>query len=218
VNLRGTRVVVTGGARGLGLAIARVLLARGARVVLVNNAGVVFGGPFDELPLAKHLTTVAVNLSGVIAVTYAFLPHLETRPRAAVLNISSASAYVAVPYATSYAASKTGVVGFSESLDEEMKERKLPHVRISVLCPNFISTGMFEGARNALGTWTLTPEGVAEVAAQMLESGEARRILPWTAAVLMAGFGWLPRPIYHTIARWFGVARSMADWRGRPTP
>ncbi len=262
MELRGARVVVTGGARGLGLAIARALLSRGARVVLldrdeaeldravaalgphvvrhrlavtdpaaivavrdeiladgpvdalVNNAGVVFGGPFEELPLAKHLTTVAVNLSGVIAVTYAFLPHLETRPRAAVLNISSASAYVAVPYATSYAASKAGVVGFSESLDEEMKERKLPHVRISVLCPNFISTGMFEGARNALGTWTLTPEGVAEVAAGMLESGEARRILPWTAALLMAGFGWLPRPVYHVIARWFGVARSMASWKG----
>ena len=58
-------------------------------------------------------------------------------------------------------------------------------------------------------------ESVAEVGVRMMETGAARRILPWTAAVLMAGFGWLPRPVYHTIARWFGVARSMAHWKGR---
>src|SRR5262245_11973694 len=44
--------------------------------VLVNNAGLVFGGAFLELPVEKHLTTYRVNTLGVVAMTHAFLPDL----------------------------------------------------------------------------------------------------------------------------------------------
>lgn len=263
MNLHGVRVVITGGARGFGLAFARLLLQRGARVVLcdrdeaeldravaelgpqvvrhrldvtdpeavlrvrdeiladgpvdvlINNAGVVFGGTFAEVPVAKHLATFNVNLGGVVAMTHAFLPHLESRPRAAILNVASASAFIALPYGTTYAASKWGVLGLSESLDQEMKERGKGHVVVSVLCPSYASTGLFDGASAALGTWILTPEQVAEAGVRMIERGTARKVLPWTAAVLLTGFGWIPRPLFHTIARWFGVSRSMAKWKGR---
>ena len=262
MNLPGTRVVITGGARGFGLALARAFLAKGARVVLtdrdeaeldravaalgpqvvghrldvtdpaavvavrdeiladgpvdvlVNNAGVVFGGAFAEVPLAKHLATFNVNMGGLVAMTHAFLPHLESRPAATVLNISSASAFVALPYGSTYAASKWGVLGLSESLDEEMKERGKRHVRVLALCPSYAATGLFEGATSALGTWMLTPEGVATAGVQMVERGTARAVLPWTAAVLLTGFGWIPRPLFHMIARVFGVSRSMAGWKG----
>ena len=185
MNLTNTRVVITGGARGLGLAFARAFLARGARIVLldrdeaeldhvvaalgphvvghrldvtdavavtklrdeiladgpvdvlVNNAGVVFGGAFGAVPVAKHLTTFNVNLGGLVAMTHAFLPHLESRPRAAILNISSASAFVALPYGSSYAASKSAVLNFSEALAEELRDRGQRHVTVSALCPNF---------------------------------------------------------------------------------
>jgi short-subunit dehydrogenase len=263
VKLTGARVIVTGGARGFGLAFARAFLARGARVVLldrdeaeldravaelgpqvvrhrldvtdpeavlrvrdeiladgpvdvlVNNAGVVYGGPFPELPLARHLATLHVNVDGVVTLTHAFLPHLETRPRAAILNVASASAFIALPYATTYAASKWAVLGFSESLNEELKERGRSHVKVSALCPSYASTGLFDGARAALGTWILTPEQVADAGVRMVERGTARQVLPWTAAGLVIGFGWIPRPLFHTIARWFGVSRSMSQWRGR---
>lgn len=262
MNLTNTRVVITGGARGLGLAFVRVFLARGARVVLldkdeaeldravsalgphvvghrldvtdaaavlalrdeiladgpvdvlVNNAGVVFGGAFGAVPLSRHLTTFNVNVGGLVAMTHAFLPHLESRPHAAILNVSSASAFVALPYGSSYAASKAAVLSFSEALSEELRDRGLRHVTVSALCPNFISTGMFDGAKSAAGTWMLTPEGVAEAGVRMIEWGAARKVMPWTAAVLLTGFGWLPRPIFHAISRLFGVSRSMASWRG----
>ena len=262
MNLHGARVVITGGARGLGLALAQEFRARGARVVLldrdeaeldravamlgpqvvghrldvtdpaavlkardeiladgpvdvlVNNAGVVHGGAFAEVPVARHLATFNVNLGGLVAVTHAFLPHLESRPRAAVLNISSASAFVALPWASSYAASKWGVLGLSEALDQELKERGKRHVRVSVLCPSYITTGLFEGATPAAGTWLLTPESVAATGVRMVERGTARKVVPWTAAVLLTGFGWIPRPMFHAIARLFGVSRSMSGWRG----
>ncbi len=262
MDLRNTRVVITGGARGLGLALARAFLAKGARVVLldkdeaeldravtalgphvvghrldvtdptaiisvrdeiladgpvdvlVNNAGVVFGGGFSAVSVAKHLTTFDVNIGGPVAVTHAFLSHLESRPRSAILNIASASAFVALPYGSTYAASKWAVLGFSEALSEELRDRGQRHVTVSALCPNYIATGMFDGAASAAGTWMLTPEAVAVAGVQMVERGTTRRVMPWTAAVLLIGFGWLPRPIFHAVGRLFGVSRSMAAWKG----
>lgn len=95
-----------------------------------------------------------------------------------------------------------------------MKERGQHHVRVSALCPSYVSTGLFAGATSALGTWMLTPETVADAGVRMVERGTARKVLPWTAALLLTGFGWIPRPIFHQIARLFGVSRSMMGWKG----
>src|SRR5207237_4715652 len=91
---------------------ARLHAEHGPVDVLVNNAGVVFGGAFLDVPLARHLATVGVNLSGVLAVTHAFLPDLIGRPAGHVVNIASASAVLALPLAVSYAATKWAVLGF----------------------------------------------------------------------------------------------------------
>src|SRR5262245_1654473 len=58
----------------------RVLSERGPPDVLVNNAGTVFGGAFLDVPADRHATTLAVNLTGLVAVTHAFLPDLIARP------------------------------------------------------------------------------------------------------------------------------------------
>ena len=54
----------------------QVHAAGGPIDVLVNNAGIVAGGPFLDVPLDQHLATVAINLNGLLAVTHAFLPDL----------------------------------------------------------------------------------------------------------------------------------------------
>ena len=108
---------------------SRILADRWPIDVLVNNAGVVFGGPFLDVPFDRHVTTMAVNLTGVLAVTHAFLPDLIARPEARLVNIVSASAIVALPRAASYAATKWGVLGFTESLREELRVAGNGHVR-----------------------------------------------------------------------------------------
>src|SRR5262245_22535729 len=164
-TLSGTRALVTGGASGIGKAIAdrfagagaevvlvdlneaalretaaaferagrrvrtyvldvteisrivglRETIARGAgRIdVLVNNAGLVFGGAFLEVPLEKHLTTYRVNTLGLVAMTHAFLPDLIAAPDAHVVNVASASGLVGLPFGATYASSKWAVLGFS---------------------------------------------------------------------------------------------------------
>jgi short-subunit dehydrogenase len=187
---------------------------RGPIDVLANNAGIVIGGPFLDVPLERHVNTVAVNLTGVLTVTHTFLPDLLSRPEARVVNIASASAIVALPLAASYAATKWAVLGFSESLREELKQAGHRHVQVSAVCPSYISTGLFDGAKPPLLTKALTPEYVARAVRRAAERGTEFVLLPRSIRLLYAVAGVLPRPLYRQLCRLLGVSASMTGWRG----
>jgi uncharacterized oxidoreductase len=85
--------------------------------VLVNNAGIMVPENLLDpasLPIAED--HVATNLLGTIRMTYAFLPHLVTRDDAAILNVTSALAFVPWPVTPTYSATKAALHSFSESL------------------------------------------------------------------------------------------------------
>jgi NAD(P)-dependent dehydrogenase (short-subunit alcohol dehydrogenase family) len=182
--------------------------------VLVNNAGVVFGGPFLSVPLERHRRTVAINLDGVLTLTHAFLGDLISRSEARIVNIASAAAVLPLPFATSYAASKWGVLGFTESLREELWRDGHRHVRITAICPSYISTGLFDGARPARLTSLLTPESVARSVRWATERGTSFVMLPRTAGLLYSVLRLLPRSMFVRVGRWLGVSKSMVNWRG----
>ena len=140
----------------------RILTERGPIDVLVNNAGVVFGGGFLDVPAQRHRLTIDINLGGILTATHGFLADLLARPEGYVVNIVSASAVIALPYATSYAASKAAALSFSDSLREELRLMGRRTVRIMAVCPSYISTGLFDGARTPLLTWLLQPDFVAQ--------------------------------------------------------
>src|SRR5262249_60568884 len=103
---------------------------------VVNNAGLAMIGPFAEAPEAEWEHMIALNLTAVLAVTQAALPHLvraaQDSPRrvADVVNISSTGGRVARPSLAVYSTTKFGVNAFSESLRQEMQ----PHrVRVGVV-------------------------------------------------------------------------------------
>lgn len=181
---------------------------------LINNAGVVYGGSFLDVPLDRHLLTVGVNLNGVLAMTHAFLPGLLQRSAAHIVNIASAAAVVALPQATSYAASKWAVLGFSESLREELRGLGHRHVGVTAVCPGYISTGLFAGAKPAQLTQWLTPESVADAVISAVEKEREFVMLPWQARLMYwLCAGW-PRSWYRAVCRGLGVSRGMSDWQG----
>ncbi|MFI5470499.1 SDR family oxidoreductase [Streptomyces cacaoi] len=85
--------------------------------VLVNNAGIMLRenllDPADLRVAEDHVT---VNLLGTIRVTYAFLPLLLGKDDAAVVNVTSALAFVPLPVTPTYNATKAALHSFSESL------------------------------------------------------------------------------------------------------
>jgi short-subunit dehydrogenase len=192
----------------------RIQADRGPIDILVNNAGVVFGGGFLDVPIERHRLTIDINLCGIMTVTHTFLPDLLARPEGYLVNIVSASAVVALPWATSYAASKAAALSFSDSLREELRLTNRRSVRILAVCPSYISTGLFDGAKPPTLTWMLQPDFVATATVRAVEGGRDFLILPWTARLLYSTTGWMPTALYRRLCAWLGVSTSMTEWRG----
>ena len=126
---------------------------------------------------------------------------------------------LALPLAVSYAATKWAVLGFSESLREELRVLGHRHVGVTAVCPSYIATGLFDGAKPARLTGWLTPGAVAAAVVRAVERGREFVMLPWRVrAIYWLCAGW-PRGWYRAVLRGLGVSRSMAGWHGhRPPP
>src|SRR6266571_1198140 len=119
--------------------------------VLINNAGL---GLYDDLSDRAALEqSLAINLYGTHDVTQAFLP-LLTRSRGAVVNISSLSAFAAVPVMPAYSISKAAAFSLSQSLRALLAGRG---VRVHAVMTGPVDTDMTRG----LNIPKASPESVA---------------------------------------------------------
>jgi short-subunit dehydrogenase len=115
--------------------------------LLVNNAGVALLGQFDEFDLTQMAWLMDINFWGVVRGTRAFLGHLQSRPQAHIVNISSIFGIIAPAGQSAYAASKFAVRGFSEALRHELVANKST-VRLSVVHPGGVKTNIARKARS----------------------------------------------------------------------
>ncbi|NOX56219.1 MAG: SDR family NAD(P)-dependent oxidoreductase [Planctomycetes bacterium] len=196
----------------------RLHQARGPIQVLVNNAGVVYGGPLLDVPWEHHRRTFLVNILGMVAVTYEFLPDLISAEEAHLVNLASAAGLVPLPYATTYASSKSAVVGFSESLAEELRLLGYRHVGVTTVCPSFIQTGLFDGAKPPRLSGFLTAEDVARLVLSAVLKNRPRVLTPWLVKLVPLGRELLPVSIGRWLCDTLGVTTSMARWCGHTVP
>jgi len=182
--------------------------------VLVNNAGVVHGGAFLEVPLERHRATYRVNVEGVMTMTHAFLPDLIAAPRGHLVNLASASGFIGLPNGATYASSKWAVIGFSESIRLELRSQGHKNVDVTTVCPTYVDTGMFEGARPPRTTRVLTPDLLA---AKIVEAVEQRKVWvlePWIVKITPMLKSCLPTPVSDFLSDALGASSSMDNWRG----
>lgn len=194
----------------------------GAPDVLVNNAGIVRGGPFWEHDPVRDIDgTMRVNAIAPMQLTREFLPDMmrdRTRPKR-ILDIASAAGTLANPNMSVYAASKWAVIGWGESMRLELERHGADHLRVTTFCPSFVSTGMFEGARGPLLTPILTPAQAVAAAWNGMIAGRPIVSRPWTVKLAMALRGLLPTRVWDLVAdRVFHVYSSMDRFTGRGAP
>ncbi len=121
------------------------LKGRGIMVdVLVNNAGFGLHGSFAELPLARQLEIIQVNVASLVALTGLFLPAMVERRRGGILNVGSVAGFLPGPNMAIYYASKAFVQSFSEALFEELRGTG---VSVTNLCPGPTESNFFKVAR-----------------------------------------------------------------------
>ncbi|TPK93124.1 SDR family NAD(P)-dependent oxidoreductase [Mesorhizobium sp. B2-4-12] len=125
--------------------VGKVVAEWGRLDILVNNAGVMLLSPAAEATLEDWRQMVELNLLALMGVTKAALPHLRAA-KGHIVNVSSVAGRVANPGASGYAATKFGVVGFSESLRREVYADK---VRVTVIEPGLVRTELGDHITNA---------------------------------------------------------------------
>jgi NADP-dependent 3-hydroxy acid dehydrogenase YdfG len=112
--------------------------------ILVNNAGVMLLSPAAEASSDDWRRMVELNLIALMELTKAALPHLKAS-KGHIVNVASVAGRVANPGASGYAATKFGVVGFSESLRREVYADK---VRVTVIEPGMVATELGDHITN----------------------------------------------------------------------
>jgi NADP-dependent 3-hydroxy acid dehydrogenase YdfG len=124
-------------------AVNSVVAELGRLDAVVNNAGLMRIGPAAEAELADWDQMVSVNVSGLLYVTRASLPHLiaaaadSPRGVADIVNISSTGGRVARPGTAVYSLTKFGIGAFSEGLRQEVLGQR---VRVSLVEPGTVAT------------------------------------------------------------------------------
>jgi short-subunit dehydrogenase len=141
--------------------------------VLVNNAGIMSSGFFQDEDLNRVRRLIDLDVRAVVDLTLRFLPGMIGRGRGGVINISSMMGYLPVPYQATYAASKAFVLSFSKALAYETIGTG---VRVSVVAPGVVTTALHQkaGAQNSryllwFPPWT--PEEVARLAYRRFNRG-----------------------------------------------
>lgn len=81
--------------------------------ILINNAGVNIRKPVTEFTLDEWRTVLDTNLTGVFLLCRSFVPHLKGQGYGRILNLTSIMSHIALPGRAAYAASKTGLLGFT---------------------------------------------------------------------------------------------------------
>ncbi len=130
--------------------------------VMINNAGILIAGNFEEIPVAAHHREIDVNTKGVVNGLHAAFPHLKSTPGSVVVNLASASAIYGQPELATYSATKFFVRAITEALDIEWSRHG---IRVVAMWPLYVQTAMTDdirtGTTDSLGI-RLTAQDIAD--------------------------------------------------------
>jgi NAD(P)-dependent dehydrogenase (short-subunit alcohol dehydrogenase family) len=258
-ELTGRTVLITGGSRGLGLVLARLAVAEGARVaicardeqelerarqdlltygaaekdvlalarditdaaevralvaevesrfgsidVLINNAGIILGGPLENMDARDFEDSMNTHFWAPFHAMQAVLPGMRRRGEGRIVNISSLGGKVAIPHLTAYSASKFALVGLSEGFRAELSQYG---IYVTTVCPGLLRTGSPGHAEikgqhkkeyawfsiaDAMPGFTMNAEQAARRIWNASRRGDGELILTLPAKLLAAFHGVLP--------------------------
>jgi uncharacterized protein len=110
--------------------------------LLINSAGVVSGGPLSEANLEAISALVAVNITALTRLSAVAAKAFAARGKGAIVNLSSGMAFMDIPHAADYAASKAYVLALTQSLALDVGGKG---VQVQAVLPGYTATNMIAG-------------------------------------------------------------------------
>ena len=183
--------------------------------ILINCAGIITSNKtFDQQTSEEIVRTMNINTIAPMFVARAMLPDMLKRNRGHVCTIASAGGMISNPKMSVYAASKWGVIGWSDSVRIELQEMK-SDVHFTTIAPYYINTGMFDGVKSRIIP-ILKPEYVAKRVIRAIERNKAFRGIPFGFHFIRFWQAILPTRVFDFFfGKVFGIYHAMDQFTGR---
>ena len=186
------------------LVVAAVIERYGSLDLLVNNAGTIKVGPFDDMTTADYDEAMAVHLWAPLRTMRAAIPHMRTQGGGRIVNISSIGGKVGVPHLVPYCASKFALTGLSSAMGAELKR---DGISVTTVCPGLMRTGSFlnawfKGQHRQEFAWfaiadstpvlSVSAQRAAEQVVDAALRGDAELVIGWPARLAVIASAALP--------------------------
>lgn len=183
--------------------------------ILINCAGIITSNKtFDQQTPEEIVKTMNINTIAPMFVARAMLPDMLKRNRGHVCTIASAGGMISNPKMSVYAASKWGVIGWSDSVRIELQEMK-SDVHFTTVAPYYINTGMFDGVKSRIIP-ILKPEYVAKRVIRAIERNKAFRGIPFGFHFIRFWQAILSTRVFDFFfGQVFGIYHTMDQFTGR---
>lgn len=116
--------------------------------ILINNGGISVRSDIMSTAMDVDIKVMLVNYFGTVGMTKAVLPSMIKRKEGRIVCVSSVQGKFAIPYRSSYTASKHALQAFCDSLRAEMDEH---NVQVTIASPGYINTSMSINALTGSG-------------------------------------------------------------------
>lgn len=187
----------------------------GPVAILINNAGIVSGTTVLNTPDAKIVKTFEVNVLAHFWTIKAFLPDMITMKEGHVVNVASLAGQAGTNKLVDYCSSKFAAVGLDEAFRVEMTvQGHADYIKTTLICPYYISTGMFAGVLCKIIP-ILEPDFVADSVVEGTLGNQEVVLLPWWTMFLIILKNLVPSKAFMKLAKAFGFNCSMDEFVGK---
>jgi len=207
-HLKKKHAVITGGGRGIGLAISKMLLKQNCQIslvgrtkssldkiasefkdkrvrvypcdlsklekledlslkiiedsgpadILINNAGMGSPASVENADMSSWQRMISLNLTSLMMLSHFFSQRMKDKGWGAIINIASVAGKMTFAKGAGYCASKHGVVGFSGSMFEDLRDY---NIKVCAICPGYVNTDMVS-ARGLDPHTMIQPKDIAD--------------------------------------------------------
>ena len=147
--------------------VAESLRQFGAVDILINNAGWGKRASVVRSKIADWDQTLRVNLRAPMLLAQKLLPAMIEKGEGAVINIGSVSGKSGEANGAAYSASKFGLIGFTQSLFEEVREQG---IKVAVILPGFVDTPMIPPVKHLDRSKMIQADDVAQAVLYVLNA------------------------------------------------